>query len=337
MSYAAHVLELPIELQRPMLHIAESLERDMRDQLAVRREDILALRAEFAEAQRRSNERFVRIDAIMAELAEAQKRTEQRVGELAEAQKQAEARLTRVEVALVELAEAQKRTEQRVEELAIALRQTNTRVGRLVGDNLERRYRERASAYFAQVVRRVRVVDVGAFAADIEHFLTEAEFADLLALDLLLRGQLRGQAEAPEVWLACEVSSVVDSNDVRRAAARAGLLRKAGLPALAVAAGEDATDGAIELAQADSVFVMQDGRRLYWDEALAAALRPCGIEPERRPYVPHVTLARKAAFQPSFRLVEPIVMPIREFVLVASQADAPPPKYRVLRRWPCGA
>jgi len=272
MSYAAHVLELPIELQRPMLHIAESLERDMRDQLAVRREDILALRAEFAEAQRRSNERFVRIDAIMAELAEAQKRTEQRVGELAEAQKQAEARLTRVEVALVELAEAQKRTEQRVEELAIALRQTNTRVGRLVGDNLERRYRERASAYFAQVVRRVRVVDVGAFAADIEHFLTEAEFADLLALDLLLRGQLRGQAEAPEVWLACEVSSVVDSNDVRRAAARAGLLRKAGLPALAVAAGEDATDGAIELAQADSVFVMQDGRRLYWDEALAAAL-----------------------------------------------------------------
>ncbi|MBX7235820.1 MAG: hypothetical protein K1X65_15650 [Caldilineales bacterium] len=244
----------------------------MRDQLAVRREDILALRAEFAEAQRRSNERFVRIDAIMAELAEAQKRTEQRVGELAEAQKQAEARLTRVEVALVELAEAQKRTEQRVEELAIALRQTNTRVGRLVGDNLERRYRERASAYFAQVVRRVRVVDVGAFAADIEHFLTEAEFADLLALDLLLRGQLRGQAEAPEVWLACEVSSVVDSNDVRRAAARAGLLRKAGLPALAVAAGEDATDGAIELAQADSVFVMQDGRRLYWDEALAAAL-----------------------------------------------------------------
>ncbi len=314
MSYAAHVLELPIELQRPMLHIAESLERDMRDQLAVRREDILALRAEFAEAQRRSNERFVRIDAIMAELAEAQKRTEQRVGELAEAQKQAEARLTRVEVALVELAEAQKRTEQRVEELAeaqkrteqrveelaeaqkrteqrveelaeaqkrteqrveelaIALRQTDTRVGRLVGDNLERRYRERASAYFAQVVRRVRVVDVGAFAADIEHFLTEAEFADLLALDLLLRGQLRGQAEAPEVWLACEVSSVVDSNDVRRAAARAGLLRKAGLPALAVAAGEDATDGALELAQADSVFVMQDGRRLYWDEALAAAL-----------------------------------------------------------------
>lgn len=72
-------------------------------------------------------------------------------------------------------------------------------------------------------------------------------------------------------------------------------------------------------------------------EALAAALRPCGIEPERRPYVPHVTLARKAAFQPSFRLLEPIVMPIREFVLVASQADAPPPRYRVLRRWPCGA
>lgn len=69
------------------------------------------------------------------------------------------------------------------------------------------------------------VVDVGAFAADIEHFLTEAEFADLLALDLLLRGQLRGQTEAPEVWLACEVSSVVDSNDVRQVAAREGLLR----------------------------------------------------------------------------------------------------------------
>jgi multidrug efflux pump subunit AcrA (membrane-fusion protein) len=300
MSYAGHVLELPVELQRPMLRIAESLERDMRDQLAVRREDILALRAEFIEAQRRSDERFARIEATLAELAEAQKRTEQRVeelaeaqkrteqrveelaeaqkrteqrvAELAEAQKQAEARLTRVEVALAELAEAQKRTEQRVAELAIAQRQTDTRVGRLVGDNLERRYRERASAYFAQVVRRVRVVDVGAFAADIDQFLTEAEFDDLLALDLLLCGQVRGQPEGSEVWLACEISSVVDSNDVRRAAARAGLLRKAGLPALAVVAGEDATEWALELARADRVFVMQDGRRLYWHEALAAAL-----------------------------------------------------------------
>ncbi len=70
-------------------------------------------------------------------------------------------------------------------------------------------------------------------------------------------------------------------------------------------------------------------------EDLAVALRPCGIEPERRPYVPHITLARKAAFQRGFQLPEPIVLPVRDFVLVASQTEALPPKYRVLRRWPC--
>lgn len=39
----------------------------------------------------------------------------------------------------------------------------------------------------------------------------------------------------------------------------------------AVVAGEDATEGAIELAREDKVLVMHDGRRLFWDEALAVA------------------------------------------------------------------
>jgi 2'-5' RNA ligase len=67
--------------------------------------------------------------------------------------------------------------------------------------------------------------------------------------------------------------------------------------------------------------------------ALNAGLRPCHIRLDRRPYSPHVTLARNARPLRSFLLDVPIPWPVDGFVLATSQ-EGGPPRYRVLRRWP---
>ena len=124
MSYVSILQRLPPELQLPMVEVVEALRKDLRQELAVRREDFVELRAavrELAEAQRqfeaRAEARFTRLETALAELAEAQRRTEQR--------------LDRLEQVVQELAEAQKRTEQRVEELAEAQKRTEQRLDRL--------------------------------------------------------------------------------------------------------------------------------------------------------------------------------------------------------------
>ena len=103
MSYAQIFQRLPEEVRFPMLEFADALEKKLRDQLAVRRQDFDELRAvvhELAQAQKRTEERLDRLEAVVEELAQAQKRTEERVTELAQAQKRTEERVT-------ELAQAQ--------------------------------------------------------------------------------------------------------------------------------------------------------------------------------------------------------------------------------------
>ncbi|MGC8780134.1 MAG: hypothetical protein ACP5UQ_04630 [Anaerolineae bacterium] len=282
MSLVAFARRLPQDLQFPMLEFAEALEEDLRAKLAVRREDVEALQAtvrDLAEAQKRTEQR-------VEELAEAQKRTEQRVEELAEAQKRTEQRLDRLEAVVAELIEAQKRTEQRVEELAAAQKRTEeilqkliVRVDRievklsgLIGDNLERKYREKAFAYLGQILRPVQSVSLQDLLPRLEERLSEAEVDDLLPLDLLLRGRVRRIEGSPEIWLAMEVSATVDKGDVERAVHRARLLNKAGLPTIAAVAGEEITNDASRLAAQEKVLVMLDGRRAHWEDALDAVL-----------------------------------------------------------------
>ena len=70
--------------------------------------------------------------------------------------------------------------------------------------------------------------------------------------------------------------------------------------------------------------------------ALEANLLRCGLQPENRPYRPHVTLARKTTPISVMALAEPLRWPVREFVLAASQAGRRP-SYEVLCRWPLAA
>jgi len=137
-SYVQIVQRLPQEWQMTMVELVEAVERQLREQLAVRREDIEALSAEvrkLAQAQRRTKAQVValaeaqaRTEATVQALVQAQARMEEGLRQYREA---SEARFARIEAALDRLAEAQARTEQRVDELAEAQARTEKRVDEL--------------------------------------------------------------------------------------------------------------------------------------------------------------------------------------------------------------
>jgi 2'-5' RNA ligase len=70
-------------------------------------------------------------------------------------------------------------------------------------------------------------------------------------------------------------------------------------------------------------------------EALGGALAAaCDYQPERRPFVPHVTLARRVRRAPVKAGLEAIHWPVSDFALVESVMVDGRPLYRVLQRWP---
>ncbi|MFO1431387.1 MAG: hypothetical protein U1F76_14795 [Candidatus Competibacteraceae bacterium] len=146
-------------------------------------------------------------------------------------------------------------------------------LARLNERTLETKFRLKATAYFGCLLRRLRVVEIQTLEDQLATRLSLEEFGELLLLDILLTGQSRRNSENPEVWLAVEVSAVIDREDVVHGRRQADLLRKAGYPAIPVAAGEEVTPGAREEARIQGVaLVLEDESRLLWDEALSASL-----------------------------------------------------------------
>jgi 2'-5' RNA ligase len=81
---------------------------------------------------------------------------------------------------------------------------------------------------------------------------------------------------------------------------------------------------------------MPDALGQLW-ESLAQALAANGIaNDEPVPRVPHVTVQRDADRSLKPERIDPIVWPVREFVLVDSLLGAAS-TYTILRRWPLGA
>jgi hypothetical protein len=205
-------------------------------------EELLALPEQIARLQVETDRRF-------HELAEAQRRTEERVAALVEAQNRINeqiAALTRVVYALTE-----------------DVRVLKVDVGDLKGDNLERRYREKAPAYFGRLVRRMRVLSAEELAGLLEDAveqgqLTEAERDEAILTDVVVRGRYQGSGA--EVYLAIEVSWGVGVHDVERAVQRAAVLGKLGIPALPVVAGKAVTAQAEQLAHEQHVWQVIDGQ-----------------------------------------------------------------------------
>ena len=258
------------------------------DRLAEAQAQTEAALKRLSEAQERYREaseaRFARIEATLNRLSEAQAQTEARLRELAEAQAQTEARVR-------ELAEAQARTEEEfrkyreasearfarieavLEQVVVQLQKLTDRTGKLEGRLLELTYQQKAGSYFGHLLRRPRALLPAEIEDQLEGRITQEEFRELLAVDLLVSGRPRHLAEAPQVWLVVEISATVDRHDVERARQRADLLRRAGLRAIPTVAGEDATMGALEEAKTHKVLMLQDGRSWFWEEALAEVLQ----------------------------------------------------------------
>jgi len=68
-------------------------------------------------------------------------------------------------------------------------------------------------------------------------------------------------------------------------------------------------------------------------EALRGAQRGCGLEPEARPWVPHLTVARKVVRRPRTAFFTPLEWPVARFALVESHTDPEGVRYRPLRAW----
>jgi hypothetical protein len=227
------------------------------------------MEAEFQKYREASEARFARIEAALDRLAEAQARME---AEFQKYRAASEARFARIEAALDRLAEAQAQTEAQLRDLVQVVKKMQDTLAAVKGRQLEFNYHYRAGAYFGPLLRRLRAFLPVELESELETRLSAEDFRDLLSLDLVVTGQPRHLPDAPQVWLAVEVSSVVDRHDVERAIHRAGLLRRAGLRAIPVVAGEDITVGAQRDAEAHRVVVLQDGQALFWEAALADVL-----------------------------------------------------------------
>jgi RNA 2',3'-cyclic 3'-phosphodiesterase len=67
---------------------------------------------------------------------------------------------------------------------------------------------------------------------------------------------------------------------------------------------------------------------------LAQGSRSLNLPVEERPYVPHITLLRRAPRRVAARDFEPVVWRIAEFALVQSTLDRDAAAYEVIDRWP---
>ena len=237
---------------------------------------------QLAEAQHRTEGRLDRLGQVVAELAEAQRRTEARLEELAKAQQRTEARLDRLEDALERLAEAQQRTEEEIQKLAGVQSDMQATIAAIKGSLLEMVYRERAGTYLGPFLRRVQVFAPYKLEDEVGPHLTWEEFREFLRLDWVVKGRPRWVKEAPWVWLAMEVSAVVDRHDVERALKRVALLRKAGLLAMPAVAGEEATKGAVDMAEDEGVVVVVDGWARFWEKAWEQAQKEASKSAKER-------------------------------------------------------
>lgn len=141
-------------------------------------------------------------------------------------------------------------------------------LGELKDDILERRYRERAFAYFSPLVRRAHVVWGDELAALLEEAVEQGlllqEEADEVALaDVLVRGRRR--EDGTQVYLVVEVSWGVGISDVQRAGRRASLLAKTGTPTVPMVAGQWISEEAADLGRKMKVRQLIDRRAVSPD------------------------------------------------------------------------
>jgi hypothetical protein len=217
---------------------------------------------------------LVNLPRALEALAEAQRRTEKTLDRVTE----------RMERGFAEAAADRKRIWENIERLtermergfaeAAAERKVMQQdIGALKGPTKEWYYRSRAAAIFGHLLTAgqdaTQKVIQHLRAAQQASRLSAEEYQSVLEADLLWSGKLWETGE--EVILVLEASWTVHTSDVERAVQRAEVLRRAGLRALPVTAGEEWTEQVEALALRERVVITRDGRvdDASWQAALA--------------------------------------------------------------------
>jgi phage shock protein A len=222
------------------------------------------------EAQRRNEERFSRMESDIAEL-----KTDVSVLKTDVSVLKTDVSVLKTDVSVLKTDVSVLKTDVSVLKTDVSVLKTDvsvlkTDVGHLKGDSLERKYRDKAPAYFGRLVRKPQVVDINRLWDTLETHLSKQELADVLLIDLIVKGKSKACPETGELYLAIEISAVVDRHDVERAQQRATFLWKAGFRTVPVVAGNELTAGAEQDARTQKVAIVRNGRVSLWDEALAA-------------------------------------------------------------------
>jgi len=201
-------------------------------------------------------EELLGLPEIVRQLAERVDALTQRVDALTQ-------RVDALTQTVASLALAQERTELRMHRLVEHVDEVAIRADEALGYVIEQRYRERASAYFQPLARRVRVLTSDELDDLLEDAvergtLVEHQAQQIRLADAVVRG--RDRESGDELRMVLEASRIVDEYDVERAEHRAELLGRLGVPTLAVVGGREVLDRAAEQARAKGVWLLRDGQ-----------------------------------------------------------------------------
>ena len=239
--------------------------------------------AQLAEGQADLTAAQARTGAQVAELTQAQARTETQVAELTLAQTRTEAQVaeltqaqTRTEAQVAELAQAQARTEAQVVKLTLAQTRTEvqlaaltqvtqslvveggrqaTRLDAVLGRTFEMQFRDRLTSYLGRLMRRGKLLRNDEVLESIEQAVDAGEADEVLRADAIATGVIDGVAS----HVVVEVSITCDTDDIDRAARRAGILQQAGLVAVPLVACEACSRESLAYARSRQVRVWCNG------------------------------------------------------------------------------
>ena len=177
-----------------------------------------------------------------------------------------------MEQGFAEAAADRKRIWKGIERLTDQMYTMTKDVGKLKGLTKEIWYHSRAASIFGLVLTRGHDVTNQAadrlYEAQEQGLISADERKDTLAADLFWEG--REREDGDDVVLVVEVSWLVEDHDVERAGRRAKILRRAGVRALPVAAGEVWTKEVESSARMFGVVILEDGQLnlASWRKAL---------------------------------------------------------------------
>jgi hypothetical protein len=177
----------------------------------------------------------------VAELTQAQTRTEAQVVKLTLAQTQTEVQLA----ALTQVAQS----------LVVEGGRQATRLDAVLGRTFEMQFRDRLTSYLGRLMRRGKLLRNDEVLEAIEQAVDAGEADEVLRADAIATGVIDGVAS----HVLVEVSITCDTDDIDRAARRAGILQHAGLVAVPLVACEACSRESLAYARSRQVRVWCNG------------------------------------------------------------------------------